>query len=109
MLRLMFALFAAVLPAGATEIPEGRILIERASARGPAPAAAARPAEAALVAPWVRRQQEVVAEARVADVVIEASALALADGREGDVIQVRLASGGPIRPGRVIAPGRVAL
>jgi flagella basal body P-ring formation protein FlgA len=60
-------------------------------------------------APWVRRQQPVVAEARVADVLVESPALALADGREGDMVQVRLASGGPIRPGRVIAPGRVAL
>jgi flagella basal body P-ring formation protein FlgA len=59
--------------------------------------------------PWVRRQQAVVAESRVGDVVIELPALALADGREGDVVQVRLASGRPIRPGRVTAPGRVSL
>jgi flagella basal body P-ring formation protein FlgA len=59
--------------------------------------------------PWVRRQQAVVAESRVGDVVVELPALALADGREGDVIQVRLASGRPIRSGRVSAPGRVSL
>jgi len=58
---------------------------------------------------WVQRQQSVVLEVRVADIVIESPALALADGREGEVIQVRMSSGGAIRPARVVAPGRVAL
>jgi hypothetical protein len=83
-----------------------------ASAADPLPAAqgsATRPADGTHAQSWVRRQQQVVAESRVGDVLIESAALALTDGREGDVIQVRLSGGGPIRTGRVTAPGRVSL
>ena len=57
---------------------------------------------------WVLRQQPVTVEVRVADVVVESRGLALADGREGDLVQVRLSAGG-FRQARVVAPGRVAI
>lgn len=108
-MRILFTTCAvALLSCSAfADAPEGRLLVERVPART-APAPLARAADATAT-PWVRRQQPVVAEARVANVLVESPALALADGREGDMVQVRLASSGPIRQGRVVAPGRVAL
>lgn len=73
---------------------------------------AARPGEALGAqqldaGPWVSRRQEVVLELRTASVLVESKAVALADGRKGEVIQARL--GAQIVRGRVVAPGRLSI
>lgn len=73
---------------------------------------AARPGQALdapqlEAAPWISRRQEVVLELRMASVLVESKAIALADGRKGEVIQARL--GAEIVRGRVVAPGRLSI
>lgn len=58
--------------------------------------------------PWVRRQDDVTVEVRSAGVVIESRGTALADGRVGDVVAVRI-SGAELVRGRVVGPKRLAL
>lgn len=93
---------AAAMPASAVAQPSPGLRLRRAARQGQA-----LDAPQLETAPWVSRMQEVVLELRTAAVLVESKAVALADGRKGEVIQARL--GAEIVRGRVVAPGRLSI
>jgi len=92
----------AAMPASAAAQPPAGLRLRRAARQGQA-----LDAPQLEAAPWVSRRQEVLLELRTASVLVESKAVALADGRKGEVIQARL--GAEIVRGRVIAPGRLSI
>lgn len=66
------------------------------------------PASAVEDLPWVSRQDEVTVEVRSGSVIVESRGIALADGRAGDWVAVRI-PGAELLRGRVIGPKRLAI